>query len=136
MSFEVYVLCLGDESAWMPRSAVRSLFPVVDAESEQDYWFVRYDDHNACHIRVSPLASDQETLKSLCVHRPCADSRLWESLLRVLQMHPVVMYWPGGPAIVAEPKTVALLPRGLAEALGPPKVVGVADELLSLLQET
>ena len=98
MSFEVYVQCFGEnESTGIPRAVVRSLFPIIPAESKPDFWRVRYDAQNSCHISVTALPSNKEMLKSFCVERPCGDSRLWEALITVLRMGSIVMFWPGGP---------------------------------------
>jgi hypothetical protein len=54
VSFEVFVQCFeGGEPAGVSRIAIRSLFPVVEAESEPDYWSVRYDDFNSCKVSVT-----------------------------------------------------------------------------------
>jgi hypothetical protein len=77
VSFEVYVQCFGEaEERGIARARVRALFPVVEEQSELDYWMVRYDEKNWCHIWVKGVATDREKLKSLCVERPCGDLRL------------------------------------------------------------
>ncbi|MBX6316623.1 MAG: hypothetical protein IRY99_27470 [Isosphaeraceae bacterium] len=61
MSFEVYLQCFeAGEPAGVPRATIRALFPVINADSEPDYWRVRYDDLNSCDIAVTPLPSDGE----------------------------------------------------------------------------
>jgi hypothetical protein len=53
MSFEVFLQCLAEtERTVIPRPVVRSLFPVIEAESEPDRWRVRYDDLNYCDVNV------------------------------------------------------------------------------------
>jgi hypothetical protein len=56
VSFEVFVQCFEREGpGGVPRAAIRPLFPVAEAESEPDYWAVRYDDLNSCHARGPEL---------------------------------------------------------------------------------
>lgn len=137
MSFEVYLQCFGEANrSGISRAAVRSLFPILERESEPDYWRVRYDDKNSCEIGVTAVASERALLKSLYVDRPCADLRLWEGLLAILRMGSVVMFWPGGPPVVADEAIGAKLPRDMIDALGPPRTIGSAEEILKLLRES
>ena len=137
MGFEVFLQCFGaSEQSGISRAAVRSLFPIVEAESKPDYWRVRFDDLNTCHISVKPLPSDRAMLKSLCVERPCGDLRFWQSLLAILRMGSVVIFWPGGPPIVANDTLAANLPEGMASAMGPARTVASAEQLLRLVQDS
>jgi hypothetical protein len=137
MSFEVYLQCFGEsERSGILRATVRSLFPIIEEESEPDYRRVRYDDKNCCDIGVIALASDKEMLKSLYVDRPCEDWRLWEGLLSVLRMGSVVIFWPGGPPVVADDAVAAILPKDMTDAIGRPRSARSAEELLRLLRES
>jgi len=135
MGFEVYFHFCGEaERVGIPREAVRSLFQIVEEESEPDYWALRYDSKNSCNIGVAPLESDTRMLNGLYVERPCQDLRLWEGLLSVLRMGTIAMFWPGGPAIIANEATTAELPEDMIESLGLPKVVHSVTEVLWLLK--
>ena len=137
MSFELYIQCFVEsERTGISRTAVRSLFPVIAEESQPDFWRVRYDDKNSCHIGVVPIPSDKEMLKSLCVERPCADVRLWESLVSVLRMGSVVMFWPGSPPVVLDDGVALNLPKKMTNVLGAARLVSSAEEILRLLRET
>ena len=137
MGFEVYVQCFGEsEGTGISRAAVRSLFPVIPAESQPDFWLVRYDDKNSCHVGVVPIPSDKEKLKSLCVERPCADSRLWDALISILRMGSVVMFWPGSPPVVSGDGVASNLPKEMTNVIGQARSVGSAEEILRLLKET
>jgi hypothetical protein len=136
MGFEVYLQCFGEsEQRGISRAAIRSLFPIIEEKSEADYWRIKYDDTNSCNIGVAALPSNKEMLKSLFVDRPCGDLRLWEGLLSVLRMGSVVIFWPGSPPIVADDATAAKLPKAMSDAMGQPRPVRSADELLHLLRE-
>lgn len=137
MGFEVYLQCFGEsELSGISRTAVRSLFPIIEEESESDYWRVRYDDKNSCDIGVTSVASEKEMLKSLYIDRPCGDLRLWEGLLSVLRMGSVVIFWPGGPPVVADDAVAANLPKDMTDAMGRPRSIRAAEELLRLVRES
>lgn len=134
MGFELYLNCFGAaEHTGIPRIALRSLFPIVEEESEPDYWRIRYDSANSCHIGVTAIPSAADMIGSLYVDRPCGHPLLWEALISVLRMGQVVMFWPGGPPVVAGDATD--LPASTIASLGPPRSVTSAGELLRLVRE-
>jgi hypothetical protein len=130
MSVHVNVQCFErGEPAGMPRPRVRALFP-VGADSEPDYWRVRYDGRNSCDVLVVPHPSDGELVRALCVHRPCRDGRLWDALLGVMRLGPVALYVLGGtPPLIADVAAAPHLPPDLVAALGPPRRVGSGREI-------
>jgi hypothetical protein len=136
MSFELFMQCFDHgEPAGLPREAIRTLFPVVAAESEPDCWIVRYDDENSCDISVTPLTADETLMESLCVNRPCADERLWDALLSVMRLGAVVLYFPGdAPPLVASEAAGEHLPADMVEAMGPPCVVSSIEEILEIIK--
>ena len=137
MGFEVYVQCFGEsEKTGISRTAVRALFPVVAEESQPDYWRIRYDDKNACHIGVIAVPSDDKMVKSIVVQRPCGDPKLWDALISVMKMGSVVMFWPGGPPVVTDESVASNLPKEMTNVIGAAKPVHSAEEILRLLRET
>jgi hypothetical protein len=118
------------------RAELRSLFPVVNEESKPDHWTIRYDSLNSCHIGVTAFAFSANELASFHVERPCGDSRFWEALLHVLQKGRIVLYFPGGPPIVASGDVAAALPQEVVASLGPPRCVRSAAEILKILKES
>ena len=137
MSFEVFVQCFADtERTGISRPMVRSLFPVIEAESEPDRWRVRYDDRNYCDVSVSPVPADRDFLNAISVSRPCGDAKFWEALLRVLRMGSVFLCWPGSPPVVADETVSASLPVEMTASLGPPRIVSSVNDILRLLQQT
>jgi hypothetical protein len=75
MSFEVYLQCFrGGEPAGIPLATARTLFPIVNEESEPDYWRVRYDAQNDCQDLglAAPLRRDSPSraLRRASVPRP------------------------------------------------------------------
>jgi hypothetical protein len=137
VGFEVYVQCFGEtEKTGISRTAVRALFPIVAEESQPDYWRVRYDDKNACHIGAIALPSDEKMLKSIVVERPCGESKLWDALISVMKMGSVVMFWPGGPPVVCDGAVASNLPPEMTNVMGAAKPVHSGEEILRLLKET
>jgi hypothetical protein len=136
VGFEVYLQCFGEtETTGISRTVVRSFFPITEVDSEPDYWRVRYDSKNSCEIGITPLASGREMLTGLFVNRPCGDLKLWEGLLRVLRMGCVVMFWPGGPPVLAEGTSTSDLPKDMIDSIGKARYVSSAAELVRLVQE-
>jgi hypothetical protein len=134
MSFDVYLQCFAGEPPGIPRAAVRALFPIVEESSEADSWSVHYDRANSCKIRVHPAKSNPELITSLSVNRPCGDVRFWESVLAILRMGPVILYWPGGGPLVGSESVAVELPREIAESLGQPLCVGSAQEIMDAIR--
>jgi hypothetical protein len=133
MSFDVFLQCYGGlERQGLPRERVRALFPIAEEESEPERWVVRYDSANQSDIFAGP---DDKALVHMSVSRPAGDLRLWDALLSILRMGPVVMYWPGSPPIIAGSNSERV-PRGIVEALGEPVVVERPEEFLELLKVT
>lgn len=134
MSFDVYLQCFAGEPPGIPKAAVRALFPIVEDGSEPDYWSVRYDRANSCKIHVDPAKSNPELITSLAVNRPCGDVRFWESVLAILRMGRVILYWPGGGPLVGSESAADELPREIAESLGQPLCVGSAQEIMDAIR--
>ncbi len=131
MSFEVFIQYFDRGGpAGVPRAAIRLLFPVVDAESEPDYWTIRYNDLNSCRIEVTPLASNPTLIESLCVFRPCDDPLLWEGLLAVMRLAPAALYFPGkAPPLVVSEAAGEHVPSDMVRAMGWPRVVCSGQEI-------
>jgi hypothetical protein len=132
MSFDIYLQCVAGDPVGIPRTAVRALFP-VDEKSAPDYWSVFYDRANSCNINLTPSKSDNELITSLAVNRPCGDVRFWESVLAILKMGPVMLYWPGGGPLVGGNLT-AEFPAEIAESLGQPRSVDSAEEIMDAIR--
>jgi hypothetical protein len=136
MSFALYFQPAVDgKPLVISRAELRSLFPVIENESEPDYWKIRYDSLNTCHIGVSALTSTNDLLSSFYVERPCGDPRLWEALFRILNCGPIVLYFPGGPPIVASNEVGAALPEEAIGSLGEPRCIHSAAEIRKIIRQ-
>jgi hypothetical protein len=136
VSFEVYLQCFErGEPAGIDRDFVRSLFPVIEDDSEPDYWSVRYDSVKAFHVSVGSMETNPSKVTSLGVMRPITDMRLWDALLQILRSGNVVLYWPGcsSPLVASEP-TTAHLPSDMVETLGKPIVVKTSREIREAIE--
>lgn len=131
MSLEVYLQSFHrGESAGIPRQQVRDAFGSHLAETESDYWQLRYDDANSCDLELTAHDADASLLLGLTVHRPCADKRLWEALAAILGLGDVVLYFPGGRApLVANDTVIQHLPPEMIESLGQPIIVTSGREI-------
>jgi hypothetical protein len=135
MSFEIYLQCFGEtENLGLRRDVVRALFPVDEAGSELDYWKLRYDSRAVCDIGVNPFATDATKLAGFYLDRPCRDVRLWDSLFTILKMGSVVLFFPGGPLILAEETSAAGLPEEMIESLGTPVWVNSGEAIRRIVE--
>jgi hypothetical protein len=136
MSFDLYFqpVTQGKPLA-ISRTQLRSLFPVVEKESEPDYWKIRYDSLNVCHIGIEPSTPASDLLSSFHVERPCGAPQFWEALFQVLDSGPIVLYFPGGPPIVASDEVAAALAKDAANSPGEPRRVHLAAELRKIIRE-
>ena len=111
------------------------MFPVVEGESEPDYWRVRYDPANTCMINVTSVKGDSTRIESLCIYRPCGNIRLFESILAILRMGSVILVFPGdAPPLMASALVAADVPTDLVESMGQPKCVHFAQEILEIIR--
>jgi hypothetical protein len=137
MSFEVYLQCFEQgQPAGISLSSVRALFPIVEAESEPDYWKVWYGESDWCNINVTFLSTDPTFVENMCVYRPCGDKRFWEAILAVMRLGPVALFFPGdAPALLASEHAKQQLPRDFLEAVDhKPRIVTSAEEILNVIR--
>ena len=138
MSSDIHIQCFRNgEPAGLPWQALLLLFPVQTGESTPEFWRVRYDPQNSCGISVSPLPANNALMESLCIHRPCGDERLWQSLYTLLRMGNVVLYFSdGSPPVVADEAATAHLPPGMVESLGRPRCVHSGSDIRQAAENT
>jgi hypothetical protein len=136
MSFDVYLQCFAGKRLGIPRAAIHSLFPILEEKSEPDYWCVFYDRTDSCSISVTSAESDSERITFLSLNRPCADLRFWESVLAILRMGSVILYWPGGGPLMAGGSDRADLPPEIVKSLGQPALVNSAREIIDAIRSS
>lgn len=108
---------------------------MIDAESKPDRWTIRYDDLNSCDIALTSLPSDAALVTSMTIVRPCGDMRLWESLLKVMQLGPIILYCPGDSVPLATSARVGdHMPPDMVETLGRPRVVTSAQDIVDAIR--
>jgi hypothetical protein len=136
VSFEVFIQCFADgRPSGVPAAAVRGAFSNLADDSEPDYWHLSYDDTNSCHVHVTKR---NDLIEALTVHRPCGDSRLWDSIYRVLQLGPWVLYFPAPkpPLVMADAAHAKQLPPEMREALGPVRQVRSGKEIQEIIRSS
>jgi hypothetical protein len=137
MSFDVFLQCfVGGKPGSIPVAEVRKAFGEHLRADDPGLWQVYYDGENSSDIYMSFLPSDSSRISGFCVNRPCGDERLWESLLSVMRMGSVVMYWPGSRPLVADESVERQLPSEMIEAIGRPILVCSTSEILGHLRTT
>ncbi len=120
--------------AGLPEASVREAFGSHLSEETDRIWRLRYDAENECVAYVGRESDGM--ISSLAVERPCADSRLWDALFRVMELGNVVFYFPGGTAAaIAHPDASRHLPRDMVDTLGAPRVVAAGSDLARLIKD-
>jgi hypothetical protein len=136
LSFEVFMQCFtGGRPSGVSAAAVRDAFSNIADDSQPDYWHLRYDHANTCHIHVTQRG---DLIEALTVHRPCGDSRLWDSIYRVLQLGSWVLYFPAPkpPLVMADAAHAEQLPPDMREALGPVRQVRSGEEIQKIIRRS
>jgi len=136
MSFELYLFCYEKgQPSGIPEPAVRGLFPILEGKSEPNLWHVYYDSENTCEVAITPASGDPARIESLCIHRPCGDIRLFDSLLAILRMGSVILVFPGLESYLAASEAVcADIPKEMLESMGQPRLVHSGQEILEVIR--
>jgi hypothetical protein len=136
LSFEVFMQCFrGGQPSGTSARAVRDAFSNFADDSEPEYWHLWYDAANDCHVAVTQR---DNLIEALTVHRPCGDSRLWDSIYRVLQLGSWVLYFPAPepPLVMADMAHAEQLPPDMREALGPVRQVRSGNEIQEIIRNS
>ena len=114
---------------------MRGAFSNFAEDSEPDYWHLWYDDANSCHVHVTQR---DNSIQALTVDRPCGDGRLWDSIYRVLQLGPWVLYFPSPkpPLVMADAVHAEQLPADMRDALGSVRQVRSGKEIQELIRSS
>jgi hypothetical protein len=128
MGIEVYLQSFELEAeAPLVESDVRGAFgPFLDV-TDPEAWRLQYDELNSCV--VFPSRSPDGGLVALTVSRPCAHSRLWEAMYKLLGMGNCVAYAPDGAPVVANLAAAHHMPRDMKNVLGQPIVAEDGPDL-------
>lgn len=124
MGIEILVIGFKNGArAGIPPTEVLALFGKTEADNEEGWYALNYDSLNSCDLS---MRLENGIVSSLCISRPCAHAKLYESLFKLLSSGPYVAFAPGGPMVIADLGIVDHLPKDMIESLGPP--VNVLDE--------
>ena len=137
MGFEVFTQCFTHgERDGIAIAEVRRAFGSELEVEDQDWWKVVYDEKNHCSILVGFLLPDRQLVHSLTVDRPCSDRRLWESLLALLRLGHVVLYFPAEkpPLLVADASVSQHLPKSMVESMGAVTCVHSAEDIIDAIK--
>jgi hypothetical protein len=139
MSFEVFVQCFSHgEPDGIAIADIQQAFGPKLKKEDGPWWNLRYDEENECAIHMKFLPRNRNLVHSLTVHRPCADLRLWKSLLTILKLGNIVLYFPAEkpPLVVADNSVSEHLPRDMVAAMGPITRVTRAQEILDVIKQS
>ncbi len=137
MSFEVYLQSFSEhEPSGMSRSSIREVFaPFIVDDADPNYLKIEYDAMNSCWLHLTPLNGSSDCIHSMSIQRPCGDSRLWESVLRLMNLGNLVFYFPGdSPPLVTDESVAGHLPPDMIDTLGQPVCVESHDQILEYIR--
>ena len=133
MSFDVYLQSfVQHEPSGVPRASIQDVFePFIVDDTEGNDLELKYDEANSCSLHLTPLVGSCDSIHAISIHRPCGDSRLWESVIRIMELGNVVFYFPGdSPPLVSNQSVGLHLPPDMIETLGQPACVESHEQLL------
>jgi hypothetical protein len=137
MSFDVFVQSFQDgEFAGLSRQRVREAFGLALHESEPNFWQLRYGEGRSSDLYIDVHDPDPSQIHGFTVNRPCTDEQLWDSLIAILTLGNVVLYFPGCRAPLVTHASVAQhLPAEIIEALGEPIIVTSGEDIQREIRE-
>ena len=136
MSFNVYLQrCNESEGTRLTKEDVRRLLPLVDHPYSVGSLRLDFGDGPCTDFFFSESDSDPPTIRSICVHRPVDDPRLWNALHEIMDRGPMVLYFPDcqGP-LVTRAGYVSRVQKELVEALGAPLVIESGAEISQMIR--
>ena len=135
MSFDLYLQAFQDgKASGIGLEVLRDAFGKYVIEMDDDYWQVQYGPEESSDVFLQPLSDNPSFFHTISIHRPCRDSRLWESLWRLLGNAGAVLYYPSCAApLTRDPAAGMSMPEQMRESLGDPIVVMSAAELFQAM---
>ena len=117
--------------------------PITDSALTEAFFLVSHESRlTSAEMRLKGLQTTDlgESISTHCsegeiwaltVSRPSTDERLYQGLLKLLNLEGVVVYAPDSPVFVGNEKTGAHLPQDMLSSLGRPQQVSTSAELLT-----
>jgi len=136
MSFDIYVQSFRDgKAAGVGLEILHDAFGKYVIEVDEDYWQVQYGADESSDIFLQALVNDPSSIHTISIHRPCRDSRLWQSLWQLLELPGTVLYYPACEAPMTRDVLAGLaMPPDMRESLGEPCLVSGAAEIFQRIE--
>jgi hypothetical protein len=136
MSFDLYLQAFQDgKAAGIAIETIRNVFGKYVVEIDEDFWQLQFEPDTSCDIFLQPLLNDSLLIHTLSIHRPCRDSRLWQSLWLLLELPGTLLYFQGCDAPLArDPLVSEAMPAKMRESLGNPVVVHNVFEISQIME--
>jgi hypothetical protein len=134
MSFDLFVQCFENgKDAQLPAVLVLDAFrPFVKGRDE--FCLTVGTGQDVCYVYVE---QDAEQIEGFSINRPIDDEQVNQALVALLQKANLAILVPGDcPPLVGRAETVAHIPSDVVEALGQPKVIASASELVRCIRES
>jgi hypothetical protein len=132
MSFELFLQCFSQgEASGILIQTIRESFGSALSEPEDDFWRVDYGTEQSSDLFLNPLPGQPSLIHNISIHRPCTDTRLYESIWQLLGLPGTLLYFPGGALPLARDGAIgAAMPPDMLEALGEPAMIRSAAVIL------
>ncbi|MDE2228973.1 MAG: hypothetical protein KGL11_08035 [Alphaproteobacteria bacterium] len=134
MSFDIFVSCYRDgEASTFPRKLAIELLGRFDpGGKDESHWVLKFPDGGWSEIYVTA----GPRIGGFMVTRSPDSPEFWSGLIEILKRTTSVLYWPGGPPVVADASVIPHIPKGMIEALGEPVVTTDRDKILELIRNS
>lgn len=141
MSFDVFLSCYQNgEPSGVEETLVREAFgeALIGENIEFSSWHLEFGNEiQSCDVFITRLPADPARILSILVSRPVMETRLWESLYRIMQLGNVILFFPGGRSpLFAGEQAVQHFPQDMLEALGQPVIIKNGSEILAAIEQT
>ena len=136
MSFDLYLQAFQDgKAAGIAIETIRNAFGKYVVEIDEDFWQLQFELDTSCDIFLQPLSNDSLLIHTLSIHRPCRDSRLWQSLWLLLELPGTLLYFQGCDAPLARDSLAAeAMPVEMRKSLGDPVIVLNMSEISQIIE--
>jgi hypothetical protein len=131
MSYEYFLQAhIHQDSQLIPTESILSIFRDYTTSKDDTYIELQFDEENSCTIYID---TNDETVDSFMVSRPCYSRQLGECLYKVMLLGNFVFFEPDGKQpIIVNAETESHLPVDMTEAIGKPVVAKSLDDFLEL----
>ncbi len=134
MSFDMFVSCYRDgRSSTFPRKLAIELLGKFGSSKDDSHWVLSFPNGGWSEIYIGGTESQ---VGGFMVTRSPDSPEFWNGLIEILKQTTSVLYWPGGPPVVADASVIPHIPNGMIDSLGKPVVTTDSDKIRELIRNS